>query len=689
AGIVSETSPPRLVIDASSGVGRLAWETVITGMNGQTPSKLHVLTDANTGAVTNSFDEIKTLAAVSDIPTGPAGSATVAPDTEAEPAPDTEAEPSVAGTGTSIYSGTVGIDTTQTATGFVMTDQAHGNGKTCDMNQGSSTCSDFTNATNVWGNGTPANRQSAGVDAHFGAALTFDYFKNVHGRNGIFGNGTGVPSRAHYGNNYVNAFWNGSSMTYGDGDGNQKPLVAIDVAGHEMSHGVTEAVVSGGLTYSGESGGLNEATSDIFGTFVEFSANNNSDKGDYDIGEKIDIFGTGKPLRYMVDPTLDGKSHGCWSTSTKDINVHYSSGPGNHFIFNLAEGTGATAYGTSPVCNNAPAVKGIGRDKAAKIWFKALDAYFTSNTSYVNTTNPGNTSRAYTLSAAKELYGACSAEYKTVQAAWAAVNVAGSDAACGGSTQDFTVSVSPDSASVEAGGSATATISTTTTAGEAQALSLTAAGLPSGATVSFNPAQITSGGSSTVTVTTTNAVAPGTYVIRLTATGSTTRSANYTLVVKAPAMCSPTGQKLVNPGFESGTSGWTASSGVIGAWGSNGSPRTGAYSAWLNGYGNTNTNTISQTVTLPNGCATYTLAFHMKISTSEASRTTAYDKLTVKAGDTTLATYSNLNAASGYSIHTFNLSAFAGKTVTISFTGIEDSSLQTSFTIDDTAVTVA
>ena len=102
----------------------------------------------------------------------------------------------------------------------------------------------------------------------------------------------------------------------------------------------------------------------------------------------------------------------------------------NHFFFNLAEGTGATAYGTSPVCGSAPAVTGIGRAKAEKIWFRALDVYFTSNTRYVNTTTPSNTARAYSLKAATDLYGTCSTEYKAVQAAWTAVNVAGSDAAC-------------------------------------------------------------------------------------------------------------------------------------------------------------------------------------------------------------------------------------------------------------------
>jgi subtilisin-like proprotein convertase family protein len=433
------------------------------------------------------------------------------------------------------------VDTTLNGSTYTMIDPSHGNGNTCDMNNGTSTCTNFTDADNVWGNGTNANRQSAGVDAHYGAALTFDYYKTVHNRNGIFGNGTGVPSRVHYSSGYVNAFWDGAQMTYGDGSGNAKPLVAIDVAGHEMSHGVTENVVSGGLTYSGESGGLNEATSDIFGTMVEFFANNTTDAGDYLIGEKIDINGNGTPLRYMYNPSLDGSSHSCWSTTTKNVDVHYSSGVANHFYFMLAEGSGATAFGTSPVCGSAPAVTGIGRAKAEKIWFRALDVYFTSNTSYVNTAAPANTSRAYSLSAATDLYGLCSAEYKAVQAAWTAVNVAGNDTACPAGN-DFSLAAAPNAGSVNPGSSVTSTITSTLTNGSAQTVNLTASGLPSGASASFNPASITSaGGTSTLTIATSASTPAGTYSVTITGTGSSsTRTTTFTLTVNGAPGCSQT-----------------------------------------------------------------------------------------------------------------------------------------------------
>ncbi len=507
SGTITAVGSPELFVDASDGTGVLAYETVVSGWlpDGQTPSKLHVITDASSNAVRGAFDEIET----------------------------------VNGTGNSIYSGAVTIDTTLSGSTYQMIDPSHGNGRTCDMNNGTSTCTTFTDADNTWGTGANSNRQSAGVDAHFGAAKTFDYFKLVHGRNGIFGNGAGVPSRVHYGNAYVNAFWDGSQMTYGDGSGNNRPLVALDVAGHEMSHGVTEALA--GLVYSGESGGLNEATSDIFGSMVEFYANTSADPGDYQIGEKININGNNTPLRYMYNPTLDGSSHGCWSSSTKNVDVHYSSGVGNHFFFNLAEGTGATAYGTSPVCGSAAAVVGIGRAKAEKIWYRALDVYFTSNTSYVNTSNPANTARAYTLRAATDLYGTCSLEYKTVQAAWTAVNVAGNDAACP-TGNDFSLAATPASGSVNPGSSVTSLISATVTNGSAQTVALTASGLPSGATASFSPTSISSAnGQSTLTIATSASTPSGTYAVTVTGTGaSSTRTTTFSLTVNGAPGCTGT-----------------------------------------------------------------------------------------------------------------------------------------------------
>ena len=196
------------------------------------------------------------------------------------------------------------------------------------------------------------------MDAQYGTDETWDYYKQVHGRNGIFGTGKGSFNRVHYGKNYVNAFWDGTKMTYGDGDGRSYgPLTSLDVAGHEMSHGVTEN--SAGLTYSGESGGLNESTSDIFGTSVEFFAANAKDPGDYLIGEQFDL-AKHQGFRRMDKPSSDGSSADCWSATVGQLDVHYSSGVGNHFFYLLSEGSGAKTLNgvsySSPTCNGAPAV---------------------------------------------------------------------------------------------------------------------------------------------------------------------------------------------------------------------------------------------------------------------------------------------------------------------------------------------
>jgi hypothetical protein len=152
--------------------------------------------------------------------------------------------------------------------------------------------------------------------------------------------------------------------------------------------------------------------------------------------------------------------------------------------------------------------------------------------------------------------------------------------------------------------------------------------------------------------------------------------------------CPSPGQKLGNPGFETGTAApWTASTGVVDN--STGeAAHSGSWKAWMNGYGSAHTDTVSQSVTIPAGC-TATFSFWLHIDTAETSTTTAYDTLTVKAGSTTLATYSNLNKNTGYVQKSFNVSAFAGQTVSISFTGVEGSTLQTSFVIDDAALTAS
>jgi zinc metalloprotease ZmpA len=324
------------------------------------------------------------------------------------------------GTGYGFFNGQVALTTTSVSGGFQLKDPSRGNQYTIDMKNRQNGGSLFTDADNTWGTGTLADRQTVGVDAQYGTAQTWDYFKNVHGRNGIANNGAGAYNRVHYGRNYNNAFWSDSCfcMTYGDGDGKTfNPFDSLDVAGHEMTHGVTSRTAN--LTYSGESGGLNEGTSDIFGTMVEYYANNANDSPDYLIGEKLYKSGT-RSLRSMIQPSSDGSSADCWYSGVGSLNVHYSSGVANHFFYLLAEGTANGSPSKTCVAGNTRtatgngSLTGIGRAKAEKIWYRALTVYMTASTNYA-------AARTATINAANDLYGASSAERNAVAAAWTAV----------------------------------------------------------------------------------------------------------------------------------------------------------------------------------------------------------------------------------------------------------------------------
>ncbi|WP_371624321.1 M4 family metallopeptidase [Streptomyces sp. NBC_01116] len=394
AKIAVASTTPKLKAAASArkviwaghgGAPVLAWETVKKGVQKDgTPSRVHTLTDATTGKKLHSYEAIET------------------------------------GTGTSQYSGEVELTTTKTDAGFELTDGERGGHRTYDLGQGSSGTGELvTDDDDVWGDGTGADRQTAAVDAHYGAAKTWDFYKTALGRDGIAGDGKAAYSRVHYGENYVNAFWDDSCfcMTYGDGEGNKSALTSIDVAAHEMTHGLTSATAN--LDYAGESGGLNEATSDILGVSVEFFADNASDAGDYLIGEKIDINGDGTPLRYMDKPSKDGNSADFWDENLGGIDVHYSSGVANHFFYLLAEGSGKkTVNGVDydSATSDGSTLTGIGREKAYQIWYKALTVYMTSTTDYAG-------ARVATEKAATDLFGADSEELKAVSATWTGVNV--------------------------------------------------------------------------------------------------------------------------------------------------------------------------------------------------------------------------------------------------------------------------
>ncbi|WUM81646.1 M4 family metallopeptidase [Streptomyces sp. NBC_00659] len=630
------TDSARKVIWAGTGTPRLAWETVISGFQDDgTPSKLHVVTDATTGKELTRYEGIQT------------------------------------GTGNTQYSGTVTLNTTLSGSTYQLTDSTRGSHKTYSLNNGTSgTGTLMTDADDVWGTGAGSNTQTAGADAAYGAQTTWDFYKNTFGRSGIKNNGVAAYSRVHYSTAYVNAFWDDSCfcMTYGDGTSSTHALTSLDVAGHEMSHGVTSNTA--GLNYTGESGGLNEATSDIFGTGVEFYANNSSDVGDYLIGEKININGDGTPLRYMDKPSKDGGSADSWYSGVGNLDVHYSSGPANHMFYLLSEGSGTkTINGVTYTSSTSDgvAVAGIGRAAALQIWYKALTTYMTSTTNYAG-------ARTAALNAATALYGASSAQYAGVANAFAGIAV-GSHVTP--PTSGVTVT-NPGSQSSTVGTAVSLQVSASST--NTGSLTYSATGLPTGLSIS----------SSTGAITGTPTTA-GTYSTVVTVTDSTgaTGTASFTWTVSSSGgggTCT-SAQLLGNAGFESGSTTWTATSGVINN-DTDEAAHAGSYKAWLDGYGSTHTDTLSQSVTIPSGCkASFT--FYLHIDTAETTTSSQYDKLTVTAGSTTLATYSNLNKATGYAQKTFDLSSFAGTTVSIKFSGVEDSSLQTSFVVDDTAVTTS
>jgi len=577
------------------------------------------------------------------------------------------------GTGNSQFSGTVSIHTNLSGSTYQLKDIYRGmNISTYDLahGTGSGTGTLYTDADNTWGDGTnytgsttsttSAKGQTAAVDAHYGVEMTYDFYKNVLGRNGIDGNNKATYSRVHYSTSYDNAFWSDTCfcMTYGDGS-SFKSLESMDVAGHEMSHGV--CANSANLNYSGESGGLNEANSDMFGNMVELYARNgfslpatvaNTDAC-WTVGEQL----SSTPLRYMYKPSLDGSSPNAWSSSTGGLDVHYSSGPANRMFFFLSQGASATSSSNYYSSYTPSGFTGIGPEKAIKIWYRALVTYMTSSTNYAG-------ARTACISAVKDLYGAGGVEEQAVWNAFAAINVG----SAWSGTQTVAVSISPTTATVQTG--ATYQFTASVTGNSNTSVTWTATG-----------GTVSSTGLYTAPAT------AGTYTVKATSVADTTKSASATVTVTTTTP--PTGtEKILNGGFESGTTSWTGTTAAIGTW--TGQPAyAGTKNIWLCGNGSTATEYIYQAVAIPSTATSATLSFYLHIDTAETTTSTAYDKLVVSLQNTsgttlkTLATYSNLNKAAGYVLKTFDVSAYKGQTVRVYFKGTEDSSLQSSFVLDN------
>ncbi|MFI0787721.1 M4 family metallopeptidase [Streptomyces lydicus] len=339
------------------------------------------------------------------------------------------------GSGASFFVGSVPLTTTRTAAkSYTLKDPTRGNTETRDAGDKElekfTSGKAFTSTTNSWGNGTTSSRATAAVDAQYGITSTLDFYKKTFGRKGIKNDGRGAHALVHFGKKIGNAFWSSECgcMLYGDGDGQTfaKPLVVLDVTGHELTHGVVDATANLQPTrvdeegnQFGEPGSLNESLADIFGSAVEFSTNNPKNPPNYLMGEKLGL--AQKFLRRLDKPSLD-KLEGTvdyWSKASYDTEVHAGSGVSSHAFYLLAEGSGKKTIGgvayDSPTYDGSK-LTGIGRSKATAIFYQALTRYMVSTTDF-------HDARSATLRAAKDLYGAGSAEYKAVDKSWAAVNV--------------------------------------------------------------------------------------------------------------------------------------------------------------------------------------------------------------------------------------------------------------------------
>jgi len=235
-------------------------------------------------------------------------------------------------------------------------------------------------------------------DAHDHAGLTYDYYFVEEGRDSYDGSGATMVSTAHHQRNYDNAFWNGTQMVYGDGDVYFTPLSgSLDVVAHELTHAVTE--YSANLIYANESGGLNEATSDIIGVTVDsWSRGWVVDANTWLVGEDIATPALGTALRYMDNPPADGVSIDHYSDYVAGIDVHYSSGIANKYFYLTVQD---------------PA---LSIQDSANVWYRALTAYMTPSTTFAE-------ARVATEAAATDLYGSGSAQLAAVSTAWTAVGV--------------------------------------------------------------------------------------------------------------------------------------------------------------------------------------------------------------------------------------------------------------------------
>ena len=267
------------------------------------------------------------------------------------------------------------------------------------------TNTDFINTTTIWNN-VNANQDQYATDAHWGAEKTYDFYDSTFNRNSIDDAGFKLISYVHYSSNYLNAFWDGQVMTYGDGSGSYNPLTALDITGHEITHGLTENTSA--LVYANEPGALNEGMRDCMGNSIRYFGKHPT-SFDWLIDDELG----GTPFRNMADPksvgdpdTYQGQY---WDFANQE--VHKNGTVFSYAYYLTTEG----GSGTNDI-NSIYNVTGIGIDKAQAIWYRMETVYLFPNAQYSD-------ARMYSIQAATDLFGACTPEVITVTNAWYAVGV--------------------------------------------------------------------------------------------------------------------------------------------------------------------------------------------------------------------------------------------------------------------------
>ncbi|HEX6839041.1 MAG TPA: M4 family metallopeptidase [Polyangia bacterium] len=479
----SRQSSELVVLPVASGAARLAWHVIFATDGTAGPAGIwNYFVDAHDGSIVDMFNNLQTATVEAS---GPGGNNRVT------------------------RTWNMNLDVTQSGSNYIMNTSQYQttNAKTGQDYSG-------TSLTNYNATDKAAN------DGHGFAEITIKMLKDWQGYNSIDNKGLVLVSNIHAGQSLGtedNAAWDGSSMNYGDGDGTQffNFTGALDVIAHEIDHGFTQ--YHSNLTYSGQSGGMNESFSDIAGTAAKFYYD--AKTADFNLG--ADIFVAANTyIRYMCKPSMDGMSldNASQYDSQNPQDVHYTSGVMNKAFCRAAK----RLSGADPDTGTAT-VDGV--KKASKAFYEANASHWTASTTWTSGCQ-GVVDAATALMYSPLDISGLGDSWKDVGVTCNYTHVNG-----------FGMSMTPATATVMAGNSATFMIATTVGAGNtAQSVTLSATGLPTGVTATFNPASVMTGSSSTLTIQTAYDTAIGDIKFTVKAAGASmaTQSADGTLTVTAP-----------------------------------------------------------------------------------------------------------------------------------------------------------